>query len=218
MVIVMVSFDRGFLDGPVHAFDLSVGARVLGFGQAVLDPVLQAQISKGPIEHVGHVGGCGSVFISWREGELDTPFDCLPAAVAQDRIVGQHSVDCIGHCFDQGCQESCCSHPTGFLGELYKNERTGPVDRYGKIEFAPSCADLSDIAVEVSDWIGFERLLGFLVAFDIWQAGDVMSLKTAMQGRAREMRDGCLQGLKAVIERQQCMLAKGNDDRFFLNA
>ncbi len=40
-----------------------------------------------------------------------------------------------------------------------------------------------------------------------------MTLQAPMQGRARQMRNGWLQGIKAVIQRQQRMAPKGNDRR-----
>ena len=39
-----------------------------------------------------------------------------------------------------------------------------------------------------------------------------------MQGRAGQVRDRRLQGIKTVIKRQQRVFAEGNDDRLFLNA
>lgn len=39
MVFVVVGPHRGFLDRAVHAFDLAVGPRVVGFGQTVIDVV-----------------------------------------------------------------------------------------------------------------------------------------------------------------------------------
>ena len=37
---VVEAFDGGFLECPVHAFDLSVGPRVAWFGQPVIDATL----------------------------------------------------------------------------------------------------------------------------------------------------------------------------------
>ena len=39
-----------------------------------------------------------------------------------------------------------------------------------------------------------------------------------MQRRAGQVRDRGLQGVEAVVQRQQCMLAKGNDHRLLLDA
>jgi hypothetical protein len=35
----MEAFDRYFLDRPVHSLDLTIGPGVIGFCQAMLDPV-----------------------------------------------------------------------------------------------------------------------------------------------------------------------------------
>jgi hypothetical protein len=37
-----------------------------------------------------------------------------------------------------------------------------------------------------------------------------------MQQRARQVRDGGLQGIEAVIQRQERVPAEGNDDRFLI--
>jgi len=38
--LLMVAPDRGVLDGAVHPLNLTVGPRMVGFGQAMLDAVL----------------------------------------------------------------------------------------------------------------------------------------------------------------------------------
>ena len=62
VAVVMVAFDHGFLDGPVHLFDLAVGPRVLYLAQAVLDIVLVADPVENVVESI-----CVGVI-----GELDT--------------------------------------------------------------------------------------------------------------------------------------------------
>ena len=52
--VVVVALDCGVLDGAVHPLDLTVGPRMVGFGQAMLDAVLVADA----IEHVPAVEGC----------------------------------------------------------------------------------------------------------------------------------------------------------------
>jgi hypothetical protein len=44
-----------------------------------------------------------------------------------------------------------------------------------------------------------------------------MALQTAMQRRARQVRNGRLQSVEAVVERQQGMPSEGDDDRLFLD-
>ena len=41
---VVVAVDSRFLDGPVHPLDLTVGPRMVGLGQAVLDAVGSADL------------------------------------------------------------------------------------------------------------------------------------------------------------------------------
>jgi hypothetical protein len=43
-----------------------------------------------------------------------------------------------------------------------------------------------------------------------------VALQAAVQGGAGELRDGGLQGVEAVVQRQQGVAAKGDDDRFLL--
>jgi hypothetical protein len=43
---VVVGADGGLLDGAVHAFDLAVGPRMAGLGQAVVDGVVAQASSK----------------------------------------------------------------------------------------------------------------------------------------------------------------------------
>ena len=88
MAVIVIAFDGGLLDCPVHPFDLAIGPGMLDFGKPVLDPVLIA----AQIEHVRHTGRSRALGVSRREGELDA-------------IVGQHGVDFVGHGFDQGDQE-----------------------------------------------------------------------------------------------------------------
>ena len=44
-----------------------------------------------------------------------------------------------------------------------------------------------------------------------------MALEAAMQRRVRQMRDGRLQSVKAIIERQQRMPSKGDDHGLLLD-
>ena len=53
VAVVVVALDGGVLEGSVHALDLTIGPRVIGLGQAVLDLVLAAD----PVEHMQAVTG-----------------------------------------------------------------------------------------------------------------------------------------------------------------
>jgi hypothetical protein len=78
-------------------------------------------------------------------------------------------------------------------------------------------SNLGDVDMEIADRIGLEFAFGGGFAFDLRQPGDPMALQTPMKGRARQMRDGRLQGVKAVVERQQRMPSESNDDSLFLD-
>ena len=54
------------------------------------------------------------------------------------------------------------------------------------------------------------------ISFDLRQPADAVPLQAAMQGRARQMRDAWLQGIQAIIQRQQRVFAKGHNRSFFL--
>ena len=68
--------------------------------------------------------------------------------------------------------------------------------------------------MEEADRIAPELLLRWLVALDLRQAADAVALQTAMQGRARQVGDRCLQGVEAIVERQERVAPEGDDDGF----
>jgi hypothetical protein len=73
VTVVMVAFDGGLLDRPVHPFDLPVGPGMLDFGEPVLDSVFVAP----HVEHVDHPSGCGAAWIrATRKAEADTQYGC----------------------------------------------------------------------------------------------------------------------------------------------
>ena len=76
--------------------------------------------------------------------------------------------------------------------------------------------NLSQIDVEVAERVGLEaRPLG-LVTVDLRQSADTVALQAAMQGRAGQVREGGLERVEAVVERQERVTAKGDDDRLVL--
>jgi hypothetical protein len=116
---------------------------------------------------------------AWRR-ELDTPFDCLPAAVAQDRIVGKHGVDLVGDGFDQAEQEVARGRSLAVLVQLDKGELAGPVDRHEHVEIALLGAQLGHIDVKIADGVCAELAPFGFVAFELRQAADVMALQAAV--------------------------------------
>jgi hypothetical protein len=71
--------------------------------------------------------------------------------------------------------------------------------------------------MKIADRIGLEFVFGRGFAFDLGQPGDPAALQTTVKGRARQMRDGGLQSVQAVVERQQSMPSEGNDGGLFLS-
>ena len=64
--LVVEALDRRVLDCAVHPLNLTIGQRVVGLGQSVLDPVRLA-------DHVeAHGPGVGGIPIAGLLGELDT--------------------------------------------------------------------------------------------------------------------------------------------------
>src|SRR5262249_55331146 len=102
--------------------------------------------------------------------------------------------------------------------ELSESKLRCAVNRDKQVKLAFFGARLSDIDVEVADRIPLKRLLAACLAFDRRKPADLVALEQSMQRRSREMRDGRLEGIKAVVERQQRMLAERNSKRFLLGA
>src|SRR5262245_13499032 len=96
----------------------------------------------------------------------------------------------------------------GLLVELRESKLRCAVNRDKQVKFAFFGAHFSDIDVEVADRVPLERLLAPRLAFDRRKPADLVALEQSMQRRSREMRDGRLEGIKAIVERQQRMLAE----------
>ena len=130
------------------------------------------------------------------------------------------------------------------LGRLAAIERRAPVRRYqrarpgerlhldirklarfdGGEQMEPALLgpDLGNVDPKEADGIGADGMglerrprLGTL---HLRQSADLVALQSAMEGRARQMRDGRLERVEAVIERQQGMAAESDSQRLFLFA
>jgi hypothetical protein len=71
---------------------------------------------------------------------------------------------------------------------------------------------------EIADRVGLELRLGGFVAVNVRQARDAVTLQAAVQPRPRQVRDRRLQGIEAIVQRQERMLAEGDDDGLVLDA
>lgn len=144
VIVVMEPFDGGILNSPVHPLDLTVGPWVLHFCQAVFNAVSSADPVKDVLELME---------IARPIGELDA-------------IVGQNSMDGIGHSGDQIAQELCSIHLSCLGIEFNEGILGSPVNSHKEIELAFSCLYLGNIDMEIADRIALETLLWLLVAFD----------------------------------------------------
>jgi len=99
---------------------------------------------------------------------------------------------------------------------LSEDELRRPINRHEEVELGLLSANLGNVEVEVTDRVTLEGFLSGLITGDLRQTADRVAFKAPMQGRPGQMRDRRLQGIEAVVQRQQCMLAEGDDDRFLL--
>ena len=101
--------------------------------------------------------------------------------------------------------------------QLDESELRRPVDCDEHVQLAFRGAHLGNVDVEEADRIGLELLLCGLVALRLRQPADPMPLQATMQRRARQMRDGRLKRVQAIVEGQQSMPAEGDDHRLVLD-
>lgn len=145
MALVMVAFDGGIFDRPVHAFHLAIGPGMLDLGAAVLNPVFVA----AHVEHMGDVRGGRTVSVARRKRELDP-------------VVRQHGVDFVGNRCDQRDQEGGGGAPVRVAHKLDEDELAGAVDRHLQVQLAFRRSHLSDIDMKVADGVCRECLLWLL--------------------------------------------------------
>jgi hypothetical protein len=142
--------------------------------------------------------------------------DVLLARGELHAVTGQHGMDAVRHSLDQVTQELSCLHLSGASDQADEGELAGAVDGHEQAQLALLRADLGYVEVEVANGIGLEELLRRLVAVNLGQAGDAVPLQAPVQRRAGEVRDGRLQGVEAVIQRQQGVTPEGDDDGLLL--
>jgi len=177
MAAVKVAIDRHLFDAPVHAFDLPIRPRMIWFGQAMFNAMRFTYFIK-----------------------LQLAFPPLPRLMGKlGAIVGQDGMNFVGNGCDQPVQESASVLAFRALEQFSKDKLGTAVNSHEEIELALLGSDLADVQVKVSDGVLFETLLCSRLAFRLGQAADAMPFETAMQCGAGQMRDGLLQGVKAVI-------------------
>jgi hypothetical protein len=132
-------------------------------------------------------------------------------------VVGEDGMDLVRDSGDQAAQEVPRGAARHLLMQLDEGELRRSVDGDEQVELALRGSNLGDVDMKIADRIGLEFAFGRGFTFDLGQPGDPVALQTPVKGRARQMRDGGLQSVQAVVERQQSMPSECNDDGRFLS-
>jgi hypothetical protein len=125
MAVIVVALHGSFLDGSVHAFDLSVCPRVVWLGEPLFDSVKVAE----PVEGVS-TKACGwSLTVLRKIGELDS-------------VVGEHGVDAVWNRFDERLEEGGGRSHIGPFKQFDDGEFRGPVDGHEQVGLGLKWPDL----------------------------------------------------------------------------
>ena len=181
---------------------------MIGLGQPMVDVVLGAGVFEGVRPNgfsslqrgldVRHSGAR----IAWR-GEVGS-------------VVGEDGMDLIRDGGDQAAQEVPRGATRHLLVDLDEGELRRSVDGNDEVELAVSGSNLGEVDMKIADRIGLEFAFGRGFAFDLGQPGDPVALQTPVKGRARQMRNGRLQSVEAIVERKQRMPSESADNGLFL--
>src|SRR4051812_43988458 len=113
-----------------------------------------------------------------RSSSTSSFFESLPTAVR-----GRWSrMSSAGHGFEETTEEVGRDPRRGFLVQLDEGELRSAVDGDEQVELALLGPDLGDVDMEVADRVALELAPIGLVAVDLRQPADPMTLKAAMQG------------------------------------
>jgi hypothetical protein len=96
-------------------------------------------------------------------------------------VISENGVDLKGDGLEQVLKELPCRLSVGCRNELGDGELGRAVDADEEKELALGRLHFRDVDVEEADGIALELLALGLLAFDIWQARDAMTLKLPMQ-------------------------------------
>src|SRR5215204_5846725 len=123
----------------------------------------------------------------------------------------------VGHGRDQVAQEVAGDATGGFLVQFRKGKLTRAVDGYEEVELAVLSPHLSDVDGEGADRIRLEPLLRGFLALGLGEPAHAVALQTAVPAGARQVRDRGLEGIEAVIQQQQRVPPKGDNDGLLLD-
>jgi len=123
----------------------------------------------------------------------------------------------VRHGRDECFQECLGCLDVGTFVQLSEGEFRGAIDSDKEMKLAFRASDFSDVDMEITNSVGLELFLFGLVSCQFRQAADAVTFETAMQGRARQLRDRGLQRIEAVIEWQERVAPKSYNDGFFFS-
>ena len=128
-------------------------------------------------------------------------------------VVSQHCMDFVRYGRRQGAEKVTGDPALCLPNQLGEREFGCSVNGYEEIEPTLRGLYFGDIDMEITDRIGLELPLRVLLSF----LADAVALQAPMQRRPRQVRDGRLQGVEAIVERQQRMATESHDDRLVLD-
>ncbi|GBR61292.1 hypothetical protein AA100600_2648 [Gluconobacter thailandicus F149-1 = NBRC 100600] len=151
MTVVMEAFDGCFLDCPVHPLNLTVRPGMIGFRQAVFNPV-------GFADHVeAHWTRPRRIAIAGLFSELDA-------------VIGQNGMNPVRDHAQEIFEEFPGRLPIGFFNQLCDCEFAGPVDSNEEVQLAFCGLDLRDIEMKEPDRGASEALASGLVSRHVRQS------------------------------------------------
>lgn len=150
MTVVMEAFDSGFLDCPVHPFNLTIRLGMVGFRQTVFNPV-------GFADHVeAHGARPGRIALTGLFSKLDA-------------VIGQNGMNPGRDHTQEMFEEFPGCLPIGFFDQLCDSEFACSVDGNTEIQLALSGLDFGNIEMKEPDRVAFETLSLELVSLDVRQ-------------------------------------------------
>ena len=159
MGIVVVTVNGRIFERTVHALDLTIGPRMFGFGQAVVNAMLETNPIKQQLE---------GILVARTIGKLNP-------------IVRQNGVNFIGNSREKMAQEFGSDGTGRLLMYLNKGKLRSTINGHKQVKLAFFRLYLSDVDVKITDGIGFEAFFLRCLLGNLGQPIYFVSLKAAMQ-------------------------------------
>ena len=173
VVVVVIAMNGGLFDCAVHAFDLAIGPGMLDLGQPMINVVSGASTFECVTPEQ----------LSFRSHLLDVHrCPTLTSWISKlNAVVSENRVDGVGYSSNKIVQELLRDGSCSPLVKFNIGKLAGSVDGHEEMELAFCGSDFGNVDMEVTNRISLELLLRSLVAFDLRQPLDAMTLKAAMQ-------------------------------------